>query len=65
MTRVGTEKPSATAGPQLLNSKSVPTLHHIGKPLNQPNEHFELVLISRCVQLCQAMREINHEASTT
>lgn len=32
MTRVGNEaKPSASAGPQLLNSKSVPTLHHIGK----------------------------------
>lgn len=34
MTRVGNEAhtPGAT-GPQLLNSKSVPTLHHIGKLL--------------------------------
>lgn len=32
MTRVGNEaKPSAPAGPQLLNSKSVPALHHIGE----------------------------------
>lgn len=32
MTRVGNEaKPSAAAGPQLLNSKSVPALHHIGE----------------------------------
>lgn len=32
MTRVGNDaKPSAAAGPQLLNSKSVPALHHIGE----------------------------------
>lgn len=32
MTRVGTDaKPSAVTGPQLLNSKSVPALHHIGE----------------------------------
>ena len=32
MTRVGAEqKPSPVPGPQLLNSKSVPSLHHIGE----------------------------------
>lgn len=32
MTRVGNEtKPSPAVGPQLLNSKSVPALHHIGE----------------------------------
>jgi hypothetical protein len=32
MTRVGTDaKPTAAAGPQLLNSKSVPALHQIGE----------------------------------
>lgn len=35
MTRVGAESKPPTAGPQLLNSKSVPTLHHIGKRLNK------------------------------
>lgn len=31
MTRVGSDVKPNSAGPQLLNSKSVPTLHHIGK----------------------------------
>lgn len=32
MTRIGADtKPSPAARPQLLNSKSVPALHHIGK----------------------------------
>lgn len=31
MTKIGAETKPPSAGPQLLNSKSVPTLHHIGK----------------------------------
>lgn len=31
MTRIGAESKPSTAGPQLLNSKSVPALHHIGE----------------------------------
>ena len=31
MTRIGTDPKGPNAGPQLLNSKSVPALHHIGK----------------------------------
>lgn len=33
MTRIGADQkmPLPNAGPQLLNSKSVPSLHHIGK----------------------------------
>lgn len=31
MTRVGNDAKPNPSGPQLLNSKSVPTLHHIGK----------------------------------
>lgn len=30
MTRIGAEAKPIVPGPQLLNSKSVPTLHHIG-----------------------------------
>lgn len=33
MTRVGNDSKPNPSGPQLLNSKSVPTLHHIGKSL--------------------------------
>lgn len=31
MTRIGNDAKPSTAGPQLLNSKSVPALHHIGE----------------------------------
>ena len=31
MTRIGTDPKGPNTGPQLLNSKSVPALHHIGK----------------------------------
>lgn len=48
MTRVGSEaKPSATAGPQLLNSKSVPALHHIGKSERICYERFHEIASDR------------------
>ncbi|CRK86937.1 CLUMA_CG000755, isoform E [Clunio marinus] len=44
MTRVGADvKPSPAPGPQLLNSKSVPTLHHIGNASNKSRSVHSLV----------------------
>ena len=40
MTRIGADaKPSPVPGPQLLNSKSVPALHHIGELDELFNSH--------------------------
>jgi hypothetical protein len=64
MSRVGTDaKPTPAAGPQLLNSKSVPALHQIG-------EWLKLLITNGCGNELfhfnfQEMQETNLEASTT